>query len=197
MYSVRTVAGVRVVSEPSSAMKNQISVHIGASNKGFSALCLAVILLVGTLFQVGTAKASSFEYDFFSLDTGYSGKLYLKEASNVNGTVNDVLSGYVITPNLGMNVFDSTTASTFGPLGWDASGLTFFHLSWFDGVGNHAVVGIDSIRNTGGGFFDATFGGHWAPPSGPASVPDGTGTLMMLAGCLGLLSLIPCRRGKY
>ena len=182
-------------------MKKSFMSHFGASAKGFSTLRLAVILsfvaFCAFLAHPSTAKASSFKF-VFSGGAGYSGEIDLAEASNLNGNVNDVVGGYVITPNLGMNVFNPATASTFGPLVWDqSSGLTFFHLSWIDGIGNHAVVGVDSIRNTGGGFFDATFGGHWAPPSGHASVPDGGYTLLFLAVCLGILYFIPSPQDKY
>lgn len=183
---------------PPQLMKNHISVYVGASYKGFSALCLAVILLIGNLFQVSTVNGSSFEFDIYGADPGYSGKLFLAEASNVNGNVNDVLGGYVITPNIGKIIYDPSSASTFGPLEWDQiSGLTFFHLSWFDGVGNHAIVGIDSIRGIGGGYFDATFGAHWAPPPVPASAPDGGWTLLMLLISLVLICFIPFRRATY
>lgn len=149
---------------------------------------LITVLSVATAFQ---ARANQ-EYDWTGGAAGYSGTIILDSNSNPAGTIADIVSAQITTPQ-GTYVFDPTQVDFNQPIfAWNPSQITDMWINWsssapYTGFGeNYNGTGLNFV-GSGDGSEYVDYSGSWTAAS---SVPDGGATIALLGGALfGLAAL--------
>ncbi len=170
--------------------------------KTASKVLLIAVLGVATAFQ---ARAN-LEYDWTGGTAGYSGTIILDSNSNSAGSISDIVSGQITTPQ-GTYVFDSGMVfSTPEPFAWNPSQITDMWIDWYQPTLDPAWAGFG--ENYGGGglnfvgsgtdrYNDSTwvvdFAGSWTAAS---SIPDGGAVIALLSGALVALAALRRRISK-
>jgi hypothetical protein len=101
----------------------------------------ALMLMVFTTMSF--ARAISFEYDWVTATSGFSGKIFLDASSNSNGSVSDVdlANSFITTPD---GTFSFTTYDPFNsssPLIWNSTQITSMDI---EGAQSPAAPGFPS-----------------------------------------------------
>lgn len=158
--------------------------------KSANKVLLITVLGVATAFQ---ARANQ-EYDWTGGAAGYSGTIILDSNSNSAGTIADIVSATITTPQ-GTYVFDRTQVYSSDELlfAWNPSQITDMLIDWYSsapltGFGeNFGGTGRNFVASETADTVYIDFSGSWTAAS---SVPDASSTVALLgAALLGLAAL--------
>ena len=147
-------------------------------------------------FTASPAGAIGFVYNYVGGNSGFSGQLVLDASAGTGGSVADILSGSLTTPQFGTVSFNSATADSISAFNWTASAITAMDIYWSNGILDSRVVATSPTAGSvsqhvgetsglvpGGNAIDTH--GHWVS----ASVPDAAGTSGLLLISLGALGV--------
>lgn len=169
-------------------------------------ILLIAVLGVATVFQ---ARADQ-EYDWTGGTAGYSGTIILDSNSNSSGSISDIVSGQITTPQ-GTYVFDPTKVFySLVPFAWNPSQITSMWIDWNQGVTGWAgfgenyqgpatpnFVGSGPVQDPAlSSTWAVDFTGSWTAASFASSVPDGGATIALLGGALIALAALRRRISK-
>jgi hypothetical protein len=152
-----------------------------------------------TLGLAAIARADQ-EYDWTGGSAGYSGSIVLDSNSNVAGTISDVVSAEVTTPQGTFDLVPSQVFYVQPVFDWNPSEITDMWIDWSpNGIGwagLGANYGGSGVNFDGSGYitdeestWSVDFAGSWTAVGGNA-VPDGASTLGLLFGAIASITTL-------